>query len=363
MLNNTKTAYSLLNASKYLFYGLDKIISKNIFCAQTSHFYDSHGTFFGISSGDVNYPIEDSDVAALSKLILPIEDRRFFSHKGIDVKAIFRAVAKNIRARKIIQGGSTITQQVVRNTIIPYDKSLMRKIIEGILALALEKKYSKQEILKLYFSHVYMGNGIRGFAAASKLICRKRLSEADDLDKCGLIGLVRLPSLTHPENYTNAFFRRRSFINQHLKKNGINIPETQERTVNPIKINRFKKPRFTNIVQHIVSNNKKLEYKEISKVYFTIDRSIQSVVDSVLRETSFEQNVKMVAGVLLENRTSDILAESAWCHGGKESEYSPSYFGRIQPGSTFKPFALLSGLEQGFDLNSTFESAPFRSAV
>ena len=164
----------------------------------TFHLVDRREVPIGLSAGDVSYSASERDIQLMSGLIVEFEDQRFFCHPGIDVVGILRAVKSNLTAGRIVQGGSTITQQLVRNTLLTPDRSITRKLLEIVLAIIIERHYSKQEILLLYSQFVYLGPRVRGFQAASRLLFRRPLAELDVVSLCGLVGLLRQPTCTYP---------------------------------------------------------------------------------------------------------------------------------------------------------------------
>jgi len=124
------------------------------FPAYTFHIHSNNGSTLGISSGDTCYPSHESEsYRTLTQMIIKLEDKRFFYHFGLDIKGIIRALRANFTQRRLAQGGSTITQQLIRNILLSPDKSLSRKILEAYLAIKIETLYNKSEILKAYCAY------------------------------------------------------------------------------------------------------------------------------------------------------------------------------------------------------------------
>ena len=314
----------------------------------------------GISDGDIRYPATASELARLQPLIVYLEDRRFFKHFGIDFRGIARAVAANLRFGGIVQGGSTITQQLVRNTLLVPERSILRKLFEVPLAIKIENHFSKQEILDLYCSHVYLGKGIRGFSAAAKIIFRRKLSALSDTQIFGLLGLLRTPERSFPDNDSVSFLTRQHKISKVLKarNTGSDQPVTKP---NPINIANHRCPRFTHIVKSELVRLTGCMPSDVYRVGLTIDGSVQAYLSDTLREITRLPKVKSIAAVILSTATADVLGEAA-CEYGHDVQFSPAYFGSLQPGSTFKTFALLSALQQGISLDQPLMSAPFESS-
>ena len=352
-------------AIKFLIKASKIIVSKKLNSQRTFHIKGLEGKLIAISSGDIIYPTTQNDIKIISSFLILLEDRRFYSHCGIDIRSIFRALIYNLISRKIVQGGSTITQQLIRNTFITSHHSLLRKILEIILALKIEKYYSKEEILYLYCQYVYLGGGIRGFSTASKIIYRCPLSALNNKQICGLLGLLRSPSITYPQTFYKKYIDRQNLISQFLLKDSFptskkEIKPHAKETVNPIKLANLRNPRFTHIINHQLRKEFKTIPSDISKVEITVNPHTQKILDDVLREVSCYKNVSQVAAIILDNKQGNVIAESSW-QKNKESEFSPSFHGNIQPGSTFKTFALLTALEQGLELDYKIESRYFQS--
>jgi len=318
----------------------------------------SEGGAVGISDGCIRYPGTDSELRRLQPLVLALEDKRFFSHCGVDFRGVGRALVANIRARRIVQGGSTITQQLIRNTLLSPERSILRKLFEVMLALTLERHYTKQEILDLYCNHVYLGKGIRGFPAAAKVIYRKKLRDLSDPEIYGLIGLLRKPGSTYPTGQCHRFLARQMKIASLLHQKGRIQPSPLPKP-NPIDISKHRSPRFTRIVRSELSRTGQ-PLGDVRRVGLTIDRTVQHALTSSLREMASVEGVTHTAGIAISMKTADVVGEAAF-EFAREAESSPSYFGALQPGSTFKTFALLSALQQGISLDERLLSAPFES--
>jgi membrane peptidoglycan carboxypeptidase len=216
-----------------------------------------------------------------------------------------------------------------------------------LLALKVERHYSKREILHLYSQLVYLGPGVRGFSAAANLVYRRSLRQLDYMSICGIVGLLRQPSLLYPSRNLNRYLDRQALV-ARIDNKQEPTPEPGKRisvlTPNPIKSRELTRARWTNIIDRATCLNYS---SQLVRVGFTVDRHFQAALDNVLCEASSDLNVSQVAGVILSNVSGDLLAESAWTNG-RESEFSPTFFGNIQPGSTFKTFAYLAALENDF---------------
>lgn len=344
---------------RYFPRALRAIKSRQLAPTYSFHFLNEQGQAIGISAGPIRYRAGPEDLNRLERHLLQLEDRRFFSHFGLDHRAIARALLANVRGLGVLQGGSTITQQLVRNTLLVPERSLLRKVFEAILAVVVEKHYSKREILELYFDHVYLGKGIRGFPAAAKVIFRRNLSNLSEIEICGLLGLLRKPTITYPAKNPAQFLAR-----QNKVANILHIPapdaSAHRPAPNPVNINNHKRPRFSQIVTSELFALDRDRFREVRSVGLTIDGSIQHALAGELRAVATLPDVDAVAGLIVSTRTADVLGEAGY-YRGSEAESSYAYFGLLQPGSTFKTFALLSALQQGIPLDQPLLSAPFES--
>lgn len=320
------------------------------------HLLNAQDRVIGISEGDLRYPASPAELKDFERLIVLLEDRRFFNHRGVDLKSIGRSVLANLRARRIVQGGSTITQQLVRNTLLVPERSLLRKILEVFLAIKVEKHYSKAEILNLYCNHVYLGKGVRGFAAAARVIFRRHISSLNEAQIYGLVGLLRTPNRTFPQQDSRNFIARQKRISAFIGHGDVShIPSP-----NPIDITSHRVPRFAKIVRAELAHAGIDTTSGVRRVGLTIDTHVQSALAATLLESSKLADIRSAAAIVLSIKTGDVLGEVAY-EEGAIAQTSPSYFGALQPGSTFKTFALLSALQQGMSLNLPLISAPFES--
>lgn len=324
---------------------------------QSAHIRSDSGRLLAISGPTISYPfaMDSENGKLLSQLICRIEDRRFYEHGGVDIIGILRAIVFNISRRRIAQGGSTITQQLARTIFLTSHRSLLRKACEIWLARAMEKRLTKSEILRAYCNYAYLGRGTGGFEAAARLIFRKSVASLRTNELAALIPLLQSPNRNHPATNPLRFAQLGS---QTIHRLGL-PPETLP-PINPINAAPLRSRRLTKIIFDDL-RARGLADADIAQITTTINVKIQSKVDKVLKQASTEnQEIESVAVVLLANETGDILAESSWSRG-KPTEHSPSFHGRIQPGSTLKTFCVVAALEQGLPIDYSLDSSPFRS--
>ena len=177
-------------------------------------------------------------IPAQTKLcFLAAEDARFYEHEGLNYIGMLRAIVKNLRARHTVQGGSTITQQVVKNLWLSPDRTFARKIRETILARRLEQSLSKDEILALYLNHIYLGHGRYGVEEAARYYFGKHASELDLSESAALAGMVAAPERISPRRDMNRALDRRRFVLQQMQLKGFASPElVQAATREPIRL-------------------------------------------------------------------------------------------------------------------------------
>ena len=224
---------------------------------------------------------------------LAAEDSRFFEHKGLDYQAIARAFLKNIEAGEIVQGGSTITQQVARSLLLTRERSWSRKIREAILAARIERYLSKREILHLYLNQMYLGHGAYGVEAAAENYFGKRVIDLNLAEAAVLAGLPRAPSKNSPYNYPENARKRQVYVLERMVDEGYVLPEESEKALEtPLEIkarqNRFLEvaPYFTEQIRQTVEKKYGREtlYQEGLKIYTTLNVDMQKVAETAVSE-------------------------------------------------------------------------------
>ncbi len=220
----------------------------------------------------------------LVQAFLAAEDAEFFEHQGIDYKGILRAMLKNLMAGKIVQGGSTITQQVTKTFFLTPKRSPFRKLKEIAYAFGLEKNLTKEEILSLYLNHIYLGNGAYGVEAASESYFNKRTQQLHLAEMAMLAGLVKAPSRYSPVTNFKKAKDRQAYVLSRMLELGFITPEQKERALKfPIKVQPregayfSKAPYFTEFIRHYIEKKygKEKLYQEGLKIYTTLDLSLQ----------------------------------------------------------------------------------------
>ena len=300
----------------------------------------------------------------LPKAFIAIEDRRFYSHFGIDPVGIVRAVANNLAGRGGMQGGSTLTQQLAKNLFLTQERTVSRKIQEAILALWLERKYSKDQILELYLNRVYFGSGAYGVDAASLKYFGHPAKDDTIPEAAMLAGLMKSPSKLAPNHYEKAAIERADQVIAAMAEQGhITEAQAKDALARPAHAVRGKDASTLNYAADYVMDVLDDTIGAIDEdivVTSTINPAMQAqgerALNSVLARSGGKYGVTQGALVSLDS-TGAIRA----LIGGRnyeESQFDRAVSARRQPGSSFKPFVYLTALEKGLTPDTVREDAP-----
>jgi penicillin-binding protein 1A len=312
---------------------------------------------------------------ALRDAILATEDHRFYQHWGIDPIGIARAIWQNYRRGRVVEGGSTITQQLTKVLFLTPDKSLERKIKEAILALELERRYTKDRILEMYLNQIYFGHGAYGVEAAARTYFGKSVSELTIREAALIAGLPRAPSSYSPFERADAAKRRRETVLRRMVEYGTVKEEDAKRLARsdlgliPPERRRTTGQYFLEYVQQTLEAKygADMVFKGGLNVYTTLNPSMQLAAEQSLREglRSLEGRSKNARpGERPEGALISIEPHTGYVRalvGGYDffrSEFNRAVQARRQPGSAFKPFVFIAALESGFTPASRIEDAP-----
>jgi penicillin-binding protein 1A len=337
-----------------------------------SFVYAANGTLLGSIPAEKNrQPVDLSRVSPwVRRATVAIEDRRFYRHGGVDYKGILRAAVKDVRAGHVVQGGSTITQQLVRNLYISRQRTFKRKIKEACLAIKLARHRSKDWILGQYMNAVYYGNHAYGIEAAAQTYFHRRASSLT-LDQSALLaGLPQAPSVYDPFHRPLDALRRRDEVLRALRDNG---SITQREFLGAIRdrklhlvagrlYSRIREPYFFSYVrdQLIAEYGANTVRSGGLKVYTTIDPRFQRAAHQAIVDTLYSKTDPAAAVVSINPANGAIRAMTAVTPGKKGNQFNLVAQARRQPGSTFKPFVLAAAVEMGINPQTTYyTSAPF----
>ncbi|MCX7599441.1 MAG: PBP1A family penicillin-binding protein [Armatimonadetes bacterium] len=319
---------------------------------------------------------------------IAIEDRPFFKHRGVDPKGILRAAVANLRAGRVRQGGSTITQQLVRAIWLSRERTLARKVKELALAVQVERCFTKDEILELYLNEVCYGHGAYGVKAAAKLYFGKEPKDLS-LAECALLaGLPRWPAGYSPFNYPERALARRNMVLDAMAEVGyISRKQADEAAKQPLGVigqpreqgyASFRAPHFTHMVVRMLCETYGVEtiYGGGLRIYTTLDMRLQRAAEEVMTEGVERLRARGVlkrdlrgqgALVCLSTQSGDVVAMVGGVGPYEKVQFNrahpgPPFYGR-QPGSAIKPYVWAAALESGYGPYSVVSAAPITIRV
>ncbi len=306
------------------------------------------------------------------------EDARFFQHKGLDYLAISRALFRNIFSGEIVQGGSTITQQVVKSLLLSPERSFTRKIREAILAYKIEKYLTKEEILFLYLNQIYLGHGAYGIAAAAENYFGKTIEGLNIAESALLAGLPQAPSKNSPHQHPQQAKKRQIYILNRMAEEGyISSNEALKAAQAPYSIRSIEKPPIEKTLHFVETIRRYIEdkygkdalYKNGLQVFTTIDlhfqKTAQEAMEAGLKEIEKREKFPSAsmpytpegALVCFDLETGFVKAMV----GGRDfrkSQFNRAIQARRQTGSAFKPIVYASAIDKGFTPASIIVDSP-----
>jgi penicillin-binding protein 1A len=340
---------------------------------ENSFVYAADNSLLGAIPAEQNRePVARAQISPwVPKATVAIEDRRFYHHGGIDPKGIARALWADISHGKVVQGGSTITQQLVRNLYISRERTLQRKLKEACLAIKLSHAWSKDRILTAYMNQVYYGNHAYGIEAAAQTYFSKPAKDLTLDESALLAGLPQAPSDFDPVHAPQRALARRDEVLRAMLVNG-DITSRQYETavaqrhlhLRPGRLyTRIREPYFFSYVLDQLN----AEYGANTvrsgglRVYTTIDPRFQRAAVTAIEQTLNLRNDPAAALVAINPGNGAIRAMAAVTPGVSGNQFNLVAQARRQPGSTFKVFVLTAAIEEGMNPSSTYyTSAPFR---
>ena len=363
-------------------YDISKLVHYNP--PQTTRIYDKNGKKIANLFGSQHryYATFEEIPPRLIEALLAIEDTSFFEHPGVNFDAIFRALIKDIKARKMVEGASTITQQLVKNELLTREKKLSRKIKEIIFSLKLEHYLTKQQILERYLNEIYFGHGYYGVKTAADGYFHKELDELTLKEMAMLVGLPKAPSTYNPtRNYEISLGRANRVVSRMYKLGWIDAVTYKKALMERPRVynSTLTQNRAPFIVDEVIRRAKALGFDDLKTggydIYTTVDLKLQDAAKKALRYAydktlkrieRYKQrekarmrrdpayipqdiNVSQLNGALvsLDSKTGDILA-LVGSIDYKKSSYNRATQGKRQPGSAFKPFIYQVALDLGY---------------
>ncbi|MBA4790012.1 MAG: penicillin-binding protein 1A [Rhizobiales bacterium] len=302
----------------------------------------------------------------LPNAFIAIEDRRFYEHWGLDPVGLGRAVATNLISRRVRQGGSTLTQQLAKNLFLTQERTFSRKIQEVVLALWLEQKFTKAEILDLYMNRVYFGAGAYGVEAAAQRYFGKSARNVTLSEAAMLAGIVNAPSRLAPTRNLKAAQERAALVLASMREQGLITPEMQAMALSkPATVAPPSAPGSIGYVADWVVEQLDSFVGELSgdvTVRTTIDANMQAQAQASLAETLAKSGAKygVGQGALVSLDTDGAVKALIGGRSYEDSQYNRAVTARRQPGSAFKPFIYLTALEKGLTPDTVREDAPIQ---
>lgn len=315
----------------------------------------------------VQIPIEQIPVLT-RKAFVAVEDARFYQHHGIDLEGIARAILRNIKAGKLVEGASTITQQTARNLYLSREKTFLRKIKEAWLALLLERKYTKNQILEMYLNQIYFGEGAYGIEVAAQTYFGKPARELTLAEGAMLAGLPKAPNTYTPfQNWEGAKNRQKIVLNRMAELGMLTPAEADQAYAERLILasstkTKGKAPYFIDeVVKYVTS-----KYENGANLLFTGGLTIETTLDLNMQsaaETAFAQGLAARdprldgALVAMDAANGQIRA----LVGGRDftrSKFNRAIMAKRQPGSAFKPFLYTAAIDMGYTAGTILTCEP-----
>ena len=342
---------------------------------QNSFVYAADGTLLGSIPADRNrVPVALGHMSPwLPTATVAIEDRRFYEHGGVDWLGIARALWSDVSAGKIVEGGSTIDQQLVRNLYTGRERTLERKLKEACLAIKLSNKWSKQKILAGYLNTVYYGNHAYGVEAAAETYFSRHAWQLTLPQAALLAGLPQAPSVYDPFHDPSAAIERRNEVLYAMLQNG-DVTQNEYRYARNAALHlvpgrlytKIKQPYFFSYVEDELARvyGANVVREGGLRVYTTIEPRLQRDANAAIEKTLYLHDDPAAAIVSIEPGTGAIRAMTAVIPGNTHNQFNLAAQSAREAGSTFKAFVLAAAIEQGIDPDTTyFTSAPFTCTI
>ncbi|KJC61665.1 penicillin-binding protein [Bradyrhizobium sp. LTSPM299] len=300
----------------------------------------------------------------LPKAFIAIEDRRFYSHYGVDPIGILRAAVTNVLHRGVSQGGSTLTQQLAKNLFLTQERTMQRKLQEAELALWLERKHSKTEILELYLNRVYFGSGAYGVEAAAQRYFGKSAKNVTVAEAAMLAGLVKSPSRLAPNRNPEGAEQRAQLVLTAMADAGFITEAQAKASIGQPSINV--KPAGAGTVNYVadwigeVLDDLVGQIDQDITVQTTIDPKLQNIAEAAVIDELAAKSVKfnVSQGALVAMTPDGAVRAMVGGRNYAESQYNRAVTAKRQPGSSFKPFVYLTAVESGLTPDTIRQDAP-----
>jgi penicillin-binding protein 1A len=344
---------------------------KPVSIGQNSFVYAADGSLLGAIPAERNRQPVTLDAMSdwIERATIAVEDRRFYEHGGLDWEGIVRAAWINLESGEIRQGGSTLTQQLVRNLYNARERSYSRKIKEACLARKLEDRHTKEWILRTYLNWVYFGNHAYGVEAAAQTYFSKPAAKLDLVESALLAGLPQAPSVFNPFERPAEAARRRNDVLIAMREAGYITGDQLAQAIQaPLDLKaghlytKIREPYFFGFVREQLIDKYGANTVRGGglKVYTTVVPRFQKIAVRAIKQTLSQRNDPAAAIVSINPKNGAIRAMTAVAPGRKNLQFNLAAQGRRQAGSAFKTFALTEAVRQGINPDATvYLSAPF----
>ena len=349
--------------------------------AETTKIYSADGVIIAELHQEENrirIPIDQiSDV--LKETVIAMEDTDFYKHNGINIKGIMRALYRDIIAMAFVEGGSTLTQQLARNLFLEKQKKIERKIKEILMALDIERKYTKIEILELYLNQVYWGHNAYGIESASQMYFGKKSKDLTLAEAAGLVGMLQAPESYSPFRHFQRFKKRQRVVLKRMAQlqiiTDVEVEDAYNEKMDLVsrKKHRYKAGYFSSYVvdQLIEMYGEEALYTSGMKVFTTLNYELQKHAEDVVKkyydygnkayvlkgERYPSLNYREASLLAIDPRNGHIIA----MQGGvdfNESQFNRTVQAQRQPGSAFKPFVYLAAFDKGYSPGTIVSDTP-----
>jgi len=350
----------------------DKIVRREGF---STKILDRNGeVLYDIFANQRRTPVVLDDIPLyLRQASIAVEDKNFYEHQGFDPTGIFRAVF-NIIVKRKLQGGSTLTQQLVKNVLLTPERTVFRKIKEFILAIQIERKYTKDEILQMYLNEAPYGGTAWGVEAAAEVYFGEKVKDLDLVESAVLAGLPQKPSSYSPYSSTpKAYIDRTEQVLRRMREDGYITKEQEESAVGELpnvtfqaRGASFKAPHFVQYVQKILEERygERVVEQGGLKVTTTLDLKLQEKAEEIVKEEIekvLSQRITNGSAVVVNPETGEILAMV-----GSRNFNDPDYDGQFnvatqglrQPGSAIKPVTYVTAFKEGYTPSTLIMDVP-----
>jgi penicillin-binding protein 1A len=302
----------------------------------------------------------------LIQALLATEDRKFFEHSGVDFIAIARAAIRNISAGRVVQGGSTITQQLAKISFLSEERTFKRKMQELILSFYIERHFSKKQILSAYLTKAYLGSGVYGIEAAAKYYFEKSLNELNLLESSILVGLLRAPTKYSPANDKELSGKRAYQVLFNMKDAGyLSDKDIKEALQQKVILRSPKKARYSSYFHAYVYNRVNLLLPDMGEnliVTITANEELEKNIGQILKNyiNKHGKNGNFSQGAIIVLGEKGKIIAMIGGHDFEKSNFNRAVDAMRQPGSAFKHIVYLNAFRKGALPNDVYNDEPIK---